>query len=179
MKRFKEYLLERRDKSDPHEKNIRALATLGRLDHKYHSDPETYMAQYPPPPKLDTKSKMTSRTHYGECDSVSHCVANRLRHQYPSTKVVYSQKYGQKYPDDPGLEGHSWVEIPETGHYIDPSHDMFRIHGSRTNIPRKSGLFPNSAVKIGKIGDKYHKANYSTERNIDKNWKPGKRKDNG
>ena len=169
---FKKYLEEKRDKSDPHEPTIRALSTLGRMDHKYHQDIEDEN----PDMHSDKKSMMGGRTHYGECDAISHCVANRLRHTYPSTKVVYSKKFGQEYPGgDEGLTGHSWVEIPETGHYVDPSHDMFRIQGSRTSIPRKGGMFPNSAIRIGKIGDPYHKANYSTEVKKDPHWKPGKR----
>lgn len=174
MLSFRQYLQER-DKSDPHEKTIRILSTLGRLDHRYHSD----MEYENPDEHPDKKSYMSGRTHYGECDLVSHCVANRLRHTYPSVKVVYSKKFGQSYPADPdgseGLTGHSWVEIPETGHYVDPSHDMFRIQGRRTNIPRKGGVFPNSAIKIGKIGDDYHEKNYSEDRKVDKSWKPGKR----
>lgn len=173
MLSFKLFLKEKREKSDPHETTIRALASLGRMDHKYHRD----MEYDNPDMHKDKKNMMTGRTHYGECDSVSHCVANRLRDTYPSVKVVYSKKFGQSYPSDPtgeeGLTGHSWVEIPETGHYIDPSHDMFRIKGSRTNITRKGGLFPNSAIKIGKIGDSYHQANYSTEPIEDKSWAPG------
>ena len=168
---FREYLEEKRDKSDSHESVIRKLSTLGRLDWKYHgSYDHLEMDDHP-----DIKSAMSGRTHYGECDSISHCVANRLRHTYPSVRVVYSKKFGQEYPGgDEGLTGHSWVEIPETGHYVDPSHDMFRIHGYRKNIPRKGGLFPNSAIRIGKIGDDYHKQNYSTEVKSDPHWKPGK-----
>ena len=169
MLSFKEFL-EERDKSDPHAKVIRALATLGRLEHKYKDPDEVDLDLHP-----NVKSVMSGRTRYGECDRVSHCVARRLRHTYPSVRVVYSKKFGQPYPDDPdgseGLTGHSWVEIPETGHYIDPSHDMFRIHGDRTNIPMKGGLFPNSAIKIGKIGDRYHQDYYSTDRRIDDSWK--------
>lgn len=171
MKSFKKYLLEsKRDKSDPHEPKIRALATLGRLEHKYKDADEFEFEIHP-----DVKSVMSGRTRYGECDRVSHCVANRLRHTYPSVRVVYSKKFGQDYPEEPEiLTGHSWVEIPETGHYIDPSHDMFRIHGGRTKIPMKGGVFPQSAIKIGKIGDDYHKKNYSTDRVIDPTWNPKK-----
>jgi len=173
MLTFKQFIREVRDKTDPHEPIIRALSTLGRLEHK-HRDPDEADFEI----HSNAKSLLSGRTRYGECDRVSHCVANRLRHTYPSVRVVYSKNFGQPYPDDPdgseGLTGHSWVEIPETGHYIDPSHDMFRIHGSRINIPRKGGLFPNSAIKIGKIGDSYHRKYYSTDVKQDPTWNPKK-----
>lgn len=171
MKTFKQYIEEARDKSDPHESTIRKLATLGRLDWKYHGDYAAKEIDDHP----DKKSEMSGRTHYGECDSISHCVANRLRHLYPSVKVVYSHNFGQSYPGEESLTGHSWVEIPETGHFVDPSHDMFRIQGTRTNIPIRGGLFPNSAIKIGIIGDPYHRQNYSQGVKRDPNWNPGQK----
>lgn len=167
MLSFVDFLRESiRNKKDPHELAIRTAATIGRLEHKYKNDDDY---------EEDPKVRMVARTSYGECDHVSHCVAKRLKTKYPSVKVVYSKKFGQPYPDDPdgreGLTGHSWVEIPETGHYVDPSHDMFRIHGYRQFIPRKGGLFPQSAIKIGKIGDRYHKKYYSRGRLVDDSWR--------
>jgi len=174
MKSFKQFIKEsKRNKSDPHERVIRVLATIGRLSHKYR-DPTDWDADIHP----NKKSIMSGRTFYGECDRVSHCVADRLKSKYPSVKVVYSKKFGQPYPDDPdgsdGLTGHSWVEIPETGHYIDPSHDMFRIRGFRTNIPIRGGIFPQSAIKIGKIGDSYYKRYYLSGKKVDPLWPKGK-----
>tara|TARA_R110000868_G_C10885510_1_gene763238 strand:+ start:115 stop:1083 length:969 start_codon:yes stop_codon:yes gene_type:complete len=173
MKSFKQFLLEIRDKTDPHEKIIRGLASLGRMD--YMRKAKNYYER-----SDDHVDNPKQRSHFGDCDYIAHHVANRLRHTYPSVKVAYSHKFGHSYPDDPdgsnGLTGHAWVEIPETGHFVDPSHDMFRIKGNREHIPTKGMSFPQSAVKIGKMESTEYKTRYDSARQKKKyaQWVPGK-----
>lgn len=156
---------------DDHEPIIRSLASLGRADYMRKQDND----------EDGKKHAHDSRAQYGDCDTISHHVADRLRHTYPSVKVKYTHRFGHKLPEDPhgenGMTGHSWVEIPETGHYIDPSHDMFRIHGGRQKIATKRGRFHGGAVKIGKTSDSVYKKNYGDHDRIvyqDKSWSPGK-----
>lgn len=182
MKSFKQILAEMRNKNDPHEKTIRALASLGRMDYmrQFHNDEyETHRNKEEFP---DSKKGITQRSYYGDCDRISHCVANRLRHTYPSVKVVYSHKFGHPLKDDPdgsqGLTGHSWVEIPETGHFVDSSHDMFRIDNNRKTIPTKGGMFPQTAIKIGKRNSSEYRKRYGgihIKKQTDPNWRPGKK----
>jgi hypothetical protein len=175
MKRFKEFITERL--KDEHEPIIRALSSLGRADYMRKQN------KYVNSGFLDIahgKEKHNARSHYGDCDFVSHHIADRLRHTYPSVKIKYSHRFGHALPEDPkgedGLTGHSWVEIPETGHYVDGSHDMFRIHGNRDSIKTVKGRFHNKAIHIGKIGDEHYEKHYSDKDRIvyhDDHWVPG------
>ena len=120
MNTFKQFL-EERFKSD-HEPYIRSVASDARMDH--------YEGQDDPVHK---------KSEWGDCYDVSCKVASRLKSKYKSTRVVSSED-GE----------HSWVEIPEIHHYVDPTHDQFS-KTKREKIPNKKGNFPDNAVKVGNM----------------------------
>jgi hypothetical protein len=169
MLRFKEFIVERL-KSE-HEPKIRKIASKVRT--QYHASGRGLMVNKPD--QRDYKQGDRFST-FGDCEDVSHCVRNALKKHYPSARVVDGKKYYTDKGDkrNPNKRApHAWVEIPEIGHYIDPTHDQFHnnFRTSRRNkrkVPRVKGLYPNRAIKIGSMNDKDYKKNYDSSVTLDK-----------
>ena len=142
MQKFK-YFLNERFKSE-HEPIIRAIASDVRAKH------------------FGKKSNRLAK--YGDCTALSCKVADALRNKgYKSATVVSSIKHSGAPESVRGASrkvgGHSWVEIPEIDHYVDPTHDQF-VKTKRKVMPTIKNQFANHAVRVGKIGSIDHKERY-------------------
>ena len=152
MKRLRD-IVEGREKT-PHELRIRQIATERRED---------FYGQHHDPNRL---------AKYGDCGHVSNHVCDGLKVYYRSARVVDGTYYHHhRTGEDRGeLTGdsadHSWIEIPEIKHFVDPTHDqMPTYHKNRkTMIQSKSGLFPDNAIKIGRMNGRNYRKYYKPDR---------------
>jgi len=156
MKTVLQYLQERL--RSEHEPIIRAVASEVRRQH-YGKKPDRL-------------------AKYGDCTELSCKVADALRNKgYKSATVVSSTKHKDAPEAVRGASrkvgGHSWVEVPEVGHYVDPTHDQF-VKTKRKAMPTVNGQFANHAVRVGKIGSIDHKKRYPGGE-VDPDYVPNKK----
>src|SRR3990170_2080310 len=141
MKSFKIFIIERY-KSE-HEPEIRQIASAARQSFlsRLNKDPDRF-------------------AEYGDCTDISDHVVSMLKKKWPLTKMVSSTKINLPSVRGPNKEhgGHSWIEIPEIDHFVDPTNDQFhKIAKSRINAPQINKLYPDNIVKIGNMKNKLYK----------------------
>lgn len=145
MRNFKDFLTER-EKTE-HEGKIRQIVSKARKD-IYHQG----------------FKNSNKPSQWGDCHHVACHVANELHKHYPSTRVMNGSFKNEENP-------HTWIEIPEIKHFVDPTHDqMTKVH--KKNIPDVKGHFPDNAVKIGHMLTAKYKAHYINKEHDDE-WEPG------
>lgn len=157
MLSFKSFLAERFKSS--HEAKIRTIASKARQEWM-ETHAQTHGLHVDEPEK---KMHKGSFSQFGDCDALAAHVHKALVPHYKSAKVVNGNFYGKTTSgmhDDEGMSGHAWVEIPEIGHYVDPSHDQFRAY-PRKDMPQVKGNYPDNAIRIGKMNNQ----NYRQDKN--------------
>jgi len=162
-------LITERFKSE-HEPKIRELASKARLDY--------YIKHAKDKGFTDASSKAPSHrlACFGRCEAVSRAVVKALKPHYPSAKVLngyYTSPVTSTHQltTFPGRKrrqegSHSWVEIPEIKHFVDPTHDqMHHFHFKRETVPlTKQKQFPDLAIKVGHTeGEEYKRKYFSNE----------------
>lgn len=141
MLTFRQWLNEKREKTE-HEPTLRRHASDARSS--FYGSVE--------------KRPENSIAKGGDCGYVSDHVLSKIQKHYPKAKTVD----GTYHHENGNIVDHSWIEIPEIKHFIDPTHDqMHYYHKSKESTHRtKGGLYPDNAIKIGKTSTRKYKRTY-------------------
>ena len=159
-----------------HEPIIRGIVSKARDEYFRHIDKVNPAAS-----AIDRADTKKGYTDFGDCEGLSCHVAKRMKDKYPSAKLVQGKHYWDQarnfltpHKDSP----HAWVEIPETRHFVDPSHDQFQNrYYWKGKAPKVKGKYPDNLVKVGSMDSEDYKSNYHKLRVNKSHGMSGYRKD--